>query len=183
MIRGDKMEITKELVEKTITALKSKDLTDKKVITAAWQPNLAYAWDDGPAISRYLAELKNGKIIAKRCRKCDRTMLPPRMFCELCWRPSNEWVYVQDTGRVNTFCVSHVDWKAGRLDIQGGVRPYTPAVIEIDGASPGMGILHLLDNVDPKDIHIGMRVKAVWKPAEQREGSITDIRYFEPIGS
>jgi len=27
-----------------------------------------------------------------------------------------------------------------------------------------------------------MRVKAVWKPPEQREGAITDIKYFKPIG-
>ncbi|MHC5081466.1 MAG: Zn-ribbon domain-containing OB-fold protein, partial [Planctomycetota bacterium] len=72
-------------------------------------------------------------------------------------------------------------WKAGRLDIEGGVRPYTPAVIEIDGASKGMGILHMLEEVDPKKIKIGMRVQAVWKPAEERTGAITDIKYFKPI--
>ena len=108
-------------------------------------------------------------------------MLPPRMFCELCWRPSDEWVYVKDTGVINTFCISHVDWKAGRLDIKGGTRPFTPAVIEIDGASPGMGILHHIDKVKTEKIEIGMRVQAVWKPEEEREGSITDILYFKPI--
>jgi hypothetical protein len=57
-----------------------------------------------------------------------------------------------------------------------------PAVIAIDGASPGMGILHLLGEVAPKAVTIGMRVQAVWKPVAEREGSITDIRYFRPIG-
>jgi uncharacterized OB-fold protein len=74
-----------------------------------------------------------------------------------------------------------VDWKAGRLDIEGGVRPFTPAVIEIDGASKGMGILHHLNEVDPWKIHRGMKVKAVWKPAEERTGAITDILYFKPM--
>jgi uncharacterized OB-fold protein len=54
-------------------------------------------------------------------------------------------------------------------------------VIEIDGAAPGMGILHLIDEVDPWQVEIGMKVKAVWKPAEERQGAITDIRYFEPV--
>ena len=175
------MGFEREKVEKTVTPLKRKDILGGDVITTAWEPKLHYAWDNGPAISRYLRELKNGKIVGKRCKKCERIVLPPRMFCEMCWRPTDEWVYVQDTGTINTFCISHVDWKAGRLDIEGGARPYTPAVIEIDGASRGEGILHMIEEIDPWEIKIGMRVKAVWKPPEEREGSITDIRYFKPI--
>jgi uncharacterized OB-fold protein len=173
--------ITKDKVEGTATGLKSSQLDTGEILVTRWEPKLRYAWDNGPAIGRYLAELKNGRIIAKTCNKCHRIMIPPRMFCELCWRPSDEWVYVKDTGVVQTFAISHVDWKAGRLDIAGGQRPYTPAVIAIDGASSGMGILHLLEEVDPKDIKIGMRVQAVWKPAKERTGSITDIRFFKPI--
>lgn len=175
------MEITEQAVLKTSTKLTAEQIRDGKVFTVSWTPNLKYAWDNGPALGRYLQELKNGRIIGKKCRTCHRIMLPPRMFCELCWRPSDEWVYVQDTGTVNTWVISHVDWKAGRLDIEGGVRPYTPAVIEIDGASKGMGILHLLDEVDPWKIYRGMRVKAVWKAPEERQGAITDIKYFKPI--
>jgi len=103
------------------------------------------------------------------------------MFCELCWRPTDAWVAVKDTGVVNTFVVSHVDWKAGRLDLKK-VRPFTPAVIEIDGASRGMGILHHVNEIDPWKIRIGMRVKAVWKKPEEREGAVTDILYFKPAG-
>jgi hypothetical protein len=29
---------------------------------------------------------------------------------------------------------------------------------------------------------VGMRDRAVWKPAEERTGSILDIRFWEPIG-
>jgi hypothetical protein len=60
--------------------------------------------------------------------------------------------------------------------------PQLPAVIEIDGASPGMGIMHMLGEVDPQAVEIGMRVRAVWKPTEERVGSITDIAYFKPTG-
>ena len=175
------MEITKKMVEKTVTPLKRKDVLGGKVITTAWAPNLEYAWDNGVAIGRYLRGLKDGKLLGNHCRRCNRIMVPPRMFCELCWKPTDEWVELKDTGTINTFCISHVDWKATRLDIEGGVRPYTPAVIEIDGASPGMGILHMIDGIDPWKIKIGMKVKAVWKPAAERTGSITDIIYFKPL--
>ena len=175
------MEISKEMVHKTVTPLKRKDVTEGKVITHSWDPNFEYAWDNGPALNRYLAEFKNGRIVGKRCRKCQRILLPHRMFCELCWVPTAEWVYLPSRGTVNTFCISHVDWKAGRLDIAGGVRPFTPAVIEIEGAGKDNAILHMLEEIDPKDIKIGMAVEAVWKPAEERTGSVTDIRYFKPV--
>lgn len=166
-------------IRATVTALSEKDMAEGRVLTQRWVPKFHYAWDNGIALGRYLAELKNGRIIARKCHKCRRIMLPPRMFCELCWRPTDEWVYVKDTGTINTFVVSHVDWKAGR--VPPGQRYFTPAVIEIDGASPGMGILHLIDEIEPYDIKIGMRVKAVWRPPEERQGAITDIKYFRPL--
>lgn len=158
--------------------LSGKDIQQGKVLTAAFQPDLAYNWDDGPAIGRYREELKNGRIIARRCNKCRRIMLPPRMFCELCWCPTDEWVFVQDTGMVNTFSLCQVNWDASRLP--KGTPPHMPSVIEIDGASPGMGILHLLGEVEPADVKIGMKVQAVWLPPEERTGAITDIKYFKP---
>ena len=173
------MEITADLLKKTATRLNFKDFAEGKVFTVPWKPDLRYAWDDGVAIGRYLKELRKGRIMAKRCRQCNRVMLPPRMFCERCWRITDEWVPVKDTGVVNTFAISHVDWAAGR--VPKGERFFTPAVIEIDGASRGMGILHLLDGVEPDKIFIGMRVKAVWRPEAERIGAITDIKYFKPI--
>jgi hypothetical protein len=44
-----------------------------------------------------------------------------------------------------------------------------------------MGILHMLGEVGPDDVKIGMKVRAVWKKPEDRTGAITDILYFKPI--
>ncbi|MCI0530723.1 MAG: DNA-binding protein, partial [candidate division Zixibacteria bacterium] len=60
-------------------------------------------------------------------------------------------------------------------------HPQMPAVIEIDGTSKTKGILHMLGEVNPKDVKIGMKVKAVWKFPREREGAITDIKYFKPL--
>lgn len=158
------------------TPLEADDLKRGKVFTTSYVPKLHYAWDTGEAIGRYLRELKNGRLIARRCHHCQRTLIPPRMFCERCFRLTDEWVYVQDTGKVNTFSLCYVSWDVQRLK-----EPEIPAVIEIDGATPGTGIMHKLGNVKPKDVRVGMRVRAVWKPPEARTGSITDIAYFEPV--
>lgn len=135
-----------------------------------------YAWDTGIAIGRYLEGLKEGKILARTCTACRRVLVPPRMFCEQCFRPTDEWVQVKDTGTVNTFSICYVSWDMRRL-----ADPEIPAVIEIDGASPGIGIMHKLGDVDPESVHTGMRVRAVWRPEEEREGSILDIRHWAPL--
>lgn len=157
------------------TPLSDEDVSEGKVLMVETDPNARYAWDAGIAIGRFLAELKEGRIVGRRCHRCRRTMVPPRMFCEQCFRPTDEWVYLADSGRVNTYSVSYIRWDASRVE-----EPTIPAVIEIDGASKGMGIMHLLGGVKSEDVQMGMRVKAVWKPARQREGSILDIRYFRP---
>lgn len=168
-----------QAVLKTSTKIKLSDIQSGKVLSVHDKPNLKYAWDNGVAIGRYLAELKNGRIIGKRCNSCKRVLVPPRLFCELCWRPTDDWEYVQDTGTILTFVVSHVNWDASR--VKKGQRYHTPGVIELDGAGKDQGILHLIDDIEPYDIKIGMRVKAVWKEPEDRIGAITDIKYFKVI--
>ena len=58
-------------------------------------------------------------------------------------------------------------------------EPQLPAVIRLDGTSEG-GFLHLLGEVAPDDVRAGMQVEAVWKPMDDRSGSILDIAYFRP---
>ena len=158
------------------TGLSDKDFKGGKVPTERWVHDARYAWDRGVAMSRYLEGYKQGKLLGVRCPECERTMIPPRMFCEWCFRPVDDWVELKDTGVINTFSLCYVTWDVKRIK-----KPELPAVIEIDGASPGMGIMHLLGEVDPKKIRIGMKVKAVWKPASEREGSVTDIKYWKPL--
>ncbi|HEX6208048.1 MAG TPA: hypothetical protein VF058_06760, partial [Actinomycetota bacterium] len=59
-------------------------------------------------------------------------------------------------------------------------EPELPFVLELDVDTPMMGFMHKLGEVDPDRIEVGMAVEAVWKPEEEREGSILDIRYFRP---
>ena len=152
------------------------DFNNGSVLITKFKADLKYSWASGVAVGRFLSELKNGRLIARKCNKCNRILIPPRMFCEDCFRDTDEWVFVKDTGVVNTYSIAHVGTDAHRLS-----KPLFVAVINIDGASELMGFLHLLREVEEKDIRIGMKVKAVWKPAEERVGSILDIQYFKPI--
>ena len=147
-----------------------------KYLFTRYETVLKYSWTSGVAISRFLAGLKEGELWARKCNNCGRTLIPPRMYCEECFRPTDEWVKVKDTGTVNTFSISYVNNDASRRK-----KPILVSVIEIDGASPGMGILHLLVGVQPSKVRVGMKVRAVWKSKAERKGAITDIRHFKPL--
>jgi len=157
-------------------SLKDEDFKGGAITLTAFKPRLEYKWDAGIAIGQYLRGLKNGVLMGRRCKHCSRVLIPPRMFCEWCFKPTSDWVPLSDTGTINTFSVCYITWNMVRLK-----EPQIPAVIEIDGASKGIGILHLVRGIDPYKVRIGMRVKAVWKPPQERQGAITDIQYFKPI--
>ena len=158
------------------TSLSEKDIRDGKVLSIHDEMPGGFAWDTGIAIGRYLAGLKEGVILGSTCVHCRKTVVPPRTVCEWCFRPMDDFVPLQDTGTVNTYSLCYVTWDVKRIK-----EPETPSVIDLDGASPLHGILHKLGDVDPQQIAIGMRVQAVWKPENEREGAITDILYFKPI--
>ncbi len=146
-----------------------------------YKPDLRYAWDNGHALTTYLDGFKHGKIRASQCNECGRVMIPARSFCEICnLRSVDRYLDLPDTGTVQTFTLSHVDWASLPLP-EGQVNIF--AVIAIDGATEQMGLVHRLGDVKPEDVKIGMRVKAVWKPEAERTGTVTDLAYFRPLAA
>ena len=164
------------------TPLREAHIRAGTVSLERWKPNLAYRWDAGVAIGRFLEGLREGTILGVRCLRCDRTVTPPRAFCEWCFQPMDEWVELADTGTINTFSICYVTWDMTPLEV-----PQIPAVIDIDGTSPRGGFLHLIGGLRAKTVDgirrkiaVDRRVRAVWRPAAERIGAITDIRYFTP---
>jgi len=154
-----------------------RDLEEGRVLLVQHRVAPSYEWACGEALSFFLSKLKEAEIWGTRCRRCDRTLLPPRIFCELCFRRVDEWVKLKDTGVVRTFSFSYINTDASRRK-----EPQIVAVVEIDGASRGMGLLHLLGEVEMDRVRVGLPVKAVWRPPASRLGAITDIEYFKPWG-
>ncbi len=168
--------MTAKIKEFPGTSLSEEDFINGNVLYNFDELNGIFAWDTGVGIGTYLAGLKQGLILGSHCPSCRKIVVPPRTLCEWCYRPMDEFVPLKDTGTVNTFSLCYVTWDVKRIK-----EPQIPAVIEIDGASPMHGIMHMLGEVDPKAVSVGMRVQAVWKPPRERVGSINDILYFKPI--
>ena len=156
--------------------LSAADLLEGKVTQTRFRPDAKYAWSAGEAMSRFLEELQAGRLIGRTCHRCERILFPPRMFCEECFRPTDAWTYILDTGRIETYSVSYLDTDAKRIS-----EPILVGVVSLDGASPKMGMMHYFSEMTKDEIRIGMRVRAVWRPAGERKGSVLDIRYFRPL--
>jgi hypothetical protein len=134
-----------------------------------------YIYTLGLAGERFFKEIKeNGRIMGTRCKRCNLTYVPPRIYCERCFEKLGEWIEVSPRGTVYTFTIAHIDINGSKLE-----QPTIYAVIKIHGANGGL--VHKIGEVNPKDVKIGMQVEAVFKPKEEREGSINDIKHFKPI--
>ncbi|HET9499845.1 MAG TPA: OB-fold domain-containing protein, partial [Marmoricola sp.] len=80
-----------------------------------------------------------------------------------------------DTGIVTTFCIVNVPFLGQKIQ-----PPYVSAYVLLDGAD--IAFLHLVLGCDASEVRMGMRVKAVWKPEEERTYSLENISHFEPTG-
>lgn len=159
------------------TPLSGDDIREGNVLSWTKKPEIEYSWSAGEAISRFLDGLEEKTLLGRECRECDRVLFPPRMFCEECYRNTDEWVELAQEGTIETFSVSYLDTDATRIE-----DPIVVGVVSLDDAAEGHGIMHYFDEVSKDEIEIGMAVEPVWKPEDDREGSIRDIRYWKPRG-
>jgi hypothetical protein len=78
---------------------------------------------------------------------------------------------VSDTGSLLTYTTVYQP-----LPCHPTQPPITYGIIQLEGADTGL--VHLLGEVSPKDIHTGMKLQAVFN--DERKGDIRDIKYFRP---
>ncbi len=128
----------------------------------------------GVAGERFLRELKdNARIVAVRCPECQANLLPPRQYCERCFSETTEWVPLTGRGVVHSYTLVGVD-----LDGKPLADPVPVAVIKLDGADGSL--VHYLGELGGARLRVGLPVEPVFRPAEERTGSIRDILCFRP---
>ena len=59
---------------------------------------LQYEFTAGAALSRFLAGIREGRIMGQRCPSCASVYVPPRGSCSRCGIPTEEEVQVSDQG-------------------------------------------------------------------------------------
>ncbi len=136
---------------------------------------LEHRYTAGVAGERFLRSLKEGKIFATRCARCGYTYLPARMYCErdLAHLGDEAWIEVGPEGELLSFTQVFVDPAGKRLE-----HPQWVGLVHLRGASGAL--MHHLEGVTVENARVGLAVKAVFRPAKERSGSINDIRHFAP---
>ena len=130
----------------------------------------------GAVGSKFLINIRDkAKLTGTRCKKCNRVYVPARSVCKDCFAQLKEWVDVSDKGTVLTYTID-----SEPKPIQPTSAPVIYAVIQLDGADTGF--VHMISGADAETLNVGMRVQAVFKPKEERIGSVLDIKYFKPLG-
>lgn len=135
---------------------------------------LRYDYALGEVAGRFMAGLKQGRILATRCSASALTYLPPRAYCERSFEKCDSWVEAGLEGVIETSTIVVRGFEGKRKP------PVAIAFVRLDGTDSAIG--NYVDDLDlsnheeaMKRIAPGKRVRV--KFAEQREGRITDFSF------
>jgi uncharacterized OB-fold protein len=151
-------------------------LRDVELVRSVRTPaRMEFQYTAGEASTRYLRGIAQKKILGGRVAEGTRVYVPPRGADPQLGKPTLEMVEVAHAGTLTSFCVVNVAFYGQEMDI-----PYTSGLILLDGAD--LPIMHLIQECPVEDVHIGMRVEAVWVDEADLGPTLESIRYFRPNG-
>jgi len=137
---------------------------------------LSYTYSAGQSATRLLRAVAEGRLIGQRCPVDGRVYFPSRGSCPQHGVPlDGEAVELSDRGTIVTYSINRVP--AENIPLQ---LPYAAIQVLLDGADTVL--MHVLGECDVEEVHMGMRVQAVWRPREEWTTSIGNILYFKPSG-
>ena len=154
----------------------NKDMSEEQeAVTVVEVPiYLKYNFTAGAAPARFLAQIKKGVLTGQRCPKCSAVYVPPRGSCAGCGVATEEEVVLSDKATVQSFTIVNIPIPNNPIK-----PPFVIANLVPDGAN--ISFIHLMSECVNEDVHIGARVQAVWKPEEEWDYAMDNIRYFKPL--
>jgi uncharacterized OB-fold protein len=126
-----------------------------------------------PNTIRFAEALVDGRILGQRCTVCSRVYVPPKEYCPLdvvVLGPEHD-VEVSDHGTVTGFTIV----APVRYYGQTKTESFIYASVLLDGASGAIGGQNIT-GIEADDLRAGLRVKATWKPMEERTSEGQSIR-------
>jgi uncharacterized OB-fold protein len=147
-------------------------MPDAEILSAPLVLEYPFRRTVGPVQSAFLTGLREGLVIGVRAED-GRVLCPPVEYDPVTSTELTELVELADTGTVSSW-----SWEPSPRPNQPLDRPFAWALVTLDGADSSL--LHALDAGSPDRVSTGLRVRARWR--DEREGAITDIACFEPVG-
>lgn len=150
-----------------------------ETIRLEYQANFEFDYAVGRHGSKFMSALRDeARLFGTRCSNCERVLVPPRPVCGICSARTDEWVEVGPTGTVTGFTVVEIPFIDPMTGVQRPV-PYGFAFVRLTGADTNL--YHFLEENRHDRISVGMKVEAVFKPDNEREGKLSDIINFRTV--
>jgi uncharacterized OB-fold protein len=99
--------------------------------------------------------LKQGKILATKCKKCGKLYFPPAADCSNCLASEMEWVELSNEATIETF--THVVVRPTTFQQE---KPYTVAIGRL---KEGARVLAWLTGFKLSEVKVGMKAKLMAK--------------------
>ncbi len=146
----------------------------------------AYKYKAPRLMEEYVQGLKQRQIIGSLCPGCGKVVVPLRNICGRCHTKMSKRRVVSDKGTITAFTYSPPVVKGkykvlGADPVESGLLQegeiLMPVFVQFDGSDSNVHIL--LQGASPEEVHIGMRVQAVW--AREPQGALGDMEGVEPL--
>ena len=107
--------------------------------------------EDSPfTIESFYKFLRERKLMAIKCCKCETLFLPPRPVCNKCLSTNFNWVELEGRGELISYTVIHVSSEQFQSEI-----PYTIGIVKLN---EGLNLPGKIRDVNPKKIRVGMNL-------------------------
>lgn len=119
-----------------------------------------------PEHKDYWDAATEGKLLIKQCDSCGEYHYYPRMLCPFCMSDKTIWKEANGTGSIYTYSVMRKG------------SPYAIAFVTLD---EGPKMMTNIVDCDLDAVHIGQKVKVVFKQSGNQENPGPFIPCFSPI--
>ncbi len=156
-----------------------------KLIRVPHRVTLKWKEPAGLFVNRlFLAMRDKEELWAVKCPSCQRILFPPEIVCGMCKirieDKDDNWVKLGNEATVVNF------YKVtGHREIEPttGWHPqgqtFNPiGLIRPDGGNEWTILAQVLEEMDETKLYPGIRVRAIWKPKEERKGLMSDIKFW-----
>ena len=133
-----------------------------------------YFYPAGIAGDKFFKHIKEkDTFLASKCPKCKKVFVPPMLYCEDCYDdiPDDSWLEVPSEGVISLFTIVKLDAHDEKMN-----SPKVVAMIKVDQTDGKM--LGVINSNDFDNDFTDLKVKAVFKPGNEREGTLKDIIHW-----
>lgn len=99
-------------------------------------------------IENFYKFVNERRVMAAKCSKCGKLLLPPKPMCTNCLSTDLKWVELKKRGKLLTYTVIHVSPKQFE-----SMAPYAVGIVKLED---GPNLLGTIRGIEPGKISVGM---------------------------